>query len=461
MKQYKTVNWYEKDTDEVYDLIYNQLDKEEQYPFFIWLMEHFPDVDIDWLEIFEDFKELLFQEKKIDEVLSFISWYHQKDPTDYSERFEFIERDLCDYLIYNKNIAKLRERVSFIMQYPISSIDTLTIRLLHQLIYHGHYELAVNYAHAVWKPINESDQLYGFPAFPFINTIYVSELQQFYEAHPNGNPTDEDRLFQQMASMGYENDKSKFNQVLQSLREDLSITKIEDSIQKGKDDHMLILNIHFLKYMLHTYRLPFVFSNLIWNFIATTKIFGKQKGVENWFYIDAQTLDKHIADRFDNFMGSNELEIFGKVWGLDFVLNFLHKQHLLSFEHYDNIIDNITYFRNEMIRISADNLWQMMFVFNWPRTDEYAVDPSEKRLFNDTFGVECSVAIENVERYLSIYQIPERIKKELKLKKSIISNPIPIWSEQKPFIKEEISIGRNEICPCGSGKKYKKCCINK
>ena len=22
-------------------------------------------------------------------------------------------------------------------------------------------------------------------------------------------------------------------------------------------------------------------------------------------------------------------------------------------------------------------------------------------------------------------------------------------------------IGRNEICPCGSGKKYKNCCLNK
>ena len=22
-------------------------------------------------------------------------------------------------------------------------------------------------------------------------------------------------------------------------------------------------------------------------------------------------------------------------------------------------------------------------------------------------------------------------------------------------------VGRNEQCPCGSGKKYKKCCINK
>ncbi|MCF8237763.1 MAG: SEC-C domain-containing protein [Saprospiraceae bacterium] len=28
-------------------------------------------------------------------------------------------------------------------------------------------------------------------------------------------------------------------------------------------------------------------------------------------------------------------------------------------------------------------------------------------------------------------------------------------------IKAEPKIGRNEPCPCGSGKKYKKCCLNK
>lgn len=30
-----------------------------------------------------------------------------------------------------------------------------------------------------------------------------------------------------------------------------------------------------------------------------------------------------------------------------------------------------------------------------------------------------------------------------------------------PYIREEAKIGRNDSCPCGSGKKYKKCCINK
>ena len=32
------------------------------------------------------------------------------------------------------------------------------------------------------------------------------------------------------------------------------------------------------------------------------------------------------------------------------------------------------------------------------------------------------------------------------------------WAEQ-PYVRERRKIGRNEPCPCGSGKKYKKCCL--
>ncbi len=32
--------------------------------------------------------------------------------------------------------------------------------------------------------------------------------------------------------------------------------------------------------------------------------------------------------------------------------------------------------------------------------------------------------------------------------------------EQGTYIREEEKVGRNDPCPCGSGKKYKKCCMN-
>jgi preprotein translocase subunit SecA len=28
----------------------------------------------------------------------------------------------------------------------------------------------------------------------------------------------------------------------------------------------------------------------------------------------------------------------------------------------------------------------------------------------------------------------------------------------KPIVKDGPRVGRNDPCPCGSGKKYKKCC---
>ena len=28
----------------------------------------------------------------------------------------------------------------------------------------------------------------------------------------------------------------------------------------------------------------------------------------------------------------------------------------------------------------------------------------------------------------------------------------------KPVVRDKPKVGRNEPCPCGSGRKYKKCC---
>ncbi|MDM8534135.1 SEC-C metal-binding domain-containing protein [Clostridiaceae bacterium HSG29] len=35
------------------------------------------------------------------------------------------------------------------------------------------------------------------------------------------------------------------------------------------------------------------------------------------------------------------------------------------------------------------------------------------------------------------------------------------FNESKIFVNTDNKVGRNDPCPCGSGKKYKKCCMNK
>jgi hypothetical protein len=36
-----------------------------------------------------------------------------------------------------------------------------------------------------------------------------------------------------------------------------------------------------------------------------------------------------------------------------------------------------------------------------------------------------------------------------------------LGSRLVPFVRAESKVGRNEPCPCGSGRKYKKCCMGK
>ena len=33
--------------------------------------------------------------------------------------------------------------------------------------------------------------------------------------------------------------------------------------------------------------------------------------------------------------------------------------------------------------------------------------------------------------------------------------------KRQPIRRNNQKIGRNQLCPCGSGKKYKKCCLNR
>ena len=30
--------------------------------------------------------------------------------------------------------------------------------------------------------------------------------------------------------------------------------------------------------------------------------------------------------------------------------------------------------------------------------------------------------------------------------------------QKKPEVRKDAKVGRNDPCPCGSGKKYKQCC---
>ena len=49
-------------------------------------------------------------------------------------------------------------------------------------------------------------------------------------------------------------------------------------------------------------------------------------------------------------------------------------------------------------------------------------------------------------------------REEVTLNLSENTAPNTSAGPKTPYVKKEATVGRNEPCPCGSGKKYKNCC---
>jgi hypothetical protein len=460
MNAFETINWQGKTTDDVYEYI-DTLATEDQYPFLKWLAGHIPELDIDWLDIFEDIRSLLPVAENVAACVEFSAWFSNRFPDEYAEHFEFIERDLCDFYLYKGELEKLRERISFISRYPVPAMDVLTVRLLFQLIYHGLYKDAVDFANKVWHPISESDELIDYAEHPFINVIYTDKLQHCYEELKNGRTPDYEDLRRLTLELGFDDNKALFEIVVSSLKNPIETDQIWESIRKKSDDCMVGLNIHFLKYMLDTWQMPFVFSEIIWSIIATKKIFGKRKGVDNWFYVDEKTMDKHLIERLDTMFRSNSLEMFGKVWGMHYVFNFLHGQQLLTYEHSVYTNDYLAKFRKIMVDYNARELWQLDFVFRWPESHLWE---DLKPMFDNTFNLPPPESQELEDDFYNIPEFPNfnPTAREPEVSGPEESEPVEFfYSGPSPYTKPENEIGRNDPCPCGSGKKYKKCCMDK
>jgi preprotein translocase subunit SecA len=68
--------------------------------------------------------------------------------------------------------------------------------------------------------------------------------------------------------------------------------------------------------------------------------------------------------------------------------------------------------------------------------------------------------IEFIEKLFTAQIMPREEQREQEQQKNIVlgRGKDPDQQEKKPTMRQQPKVGRNEPCPCGSGKKYKKCC---
>ena len=67
----------------------------------------------------------------------------------------------------------------------------------------------------------------------------------------------------------------------------------------------------------------------------------------------------------------------------------------------------------------------------------------------------------NTVRALFNVQAPQQQQMTAVFKKEDMQTNLDESAIKKPVRRESAKVGRNDPCTCGSGKKYKQCCMNK
>jgi hypothetical protein len=325
----------------------------------------------------------------------------------------------------------------------------------------------------VWKPLSEAEDLIGHPENDFCISIYLNELENRYHSIQKGETINAELLRKEMEVYGFDDDIEVFQDVISRLSEDINMSRTMHADFRNIKDYLLFLNIQFVKYMKDEYNLPFILSDRFFNLLQKPELFGRVDTEKGFLYIPYPVLSEHYDRQYDNIFHMNLVEIFGKVFGLKYVYHFFHVHNFIDDNFYKKMSENIHFLEYEFMVNSRESLWQMMFVFDWPLL--FAKDIYRMQIFSDTYryNIDEKVA-ENLKNYLKIFIVPERIQSEIdihnNLKKESGLDYVPendVESDygfpdpELPIVNPGPKIGRNDPCPCGSGKKYKKCCLDK
>jgi preprotein translocase subunit SecA len=148
-------------------------------------------------------------------------------------------------------------------------------------------------------------------------------------------------------------------------------------------------------------------------------------------------------------------------------LDALWKEHLLAMDHLRNEVnlrsvgqrDPLMEFKMEAFKLFEElsrnlryDIAQQLFKFKIIGPDQMAVQMRLQELLNVQLETHRSLAGEMEKQSIMEKQPPATADTSRQNGEPVAEGPKP-----EPIVIEAKS-GRNEACPCGSGKKYKKCC---
>jgi len=416
--------------------------------------------------------------KNFDNVIKFTGIIQDKQPQLYKEYFQYFDDFLIDYHCFRKDSLNVSKAFTLFIDNPLHDYDKYLLGL-KKILFYQQTDLIEQAISKNFSAVNKSDDLMGNAEYDLAICMFYILLQEVYEK--KDNILNRTEFSSKLSDYNFEFEDNFLSSLETGiLKPMLEADNLNDLFKKDKKSAIIIIQGYFLRVM-HKKGFAFYLSGKIWD-----KMLGfwqennsSKKTAGTYFKVKIELFEKYLAGFSSNMFLDNKSEMIAILWGSVYIYEFFYKSNIISEEFFLDFIETTKELKGKVIGQYTPDLWNSNFIHSWKKPE--CISETEFVEENKIFQKSISFKYQKFTRLRS--SISEELTKIGELSHFIIEggkndpkiddtslldnlfNP-PVneiggfdnHSNISEPIRVEKKVGRNEPCPCGSGKKYKKCC---
>lgn len=409
--------------------------------------------------------------KEFEKVIEFTKILQTKQPKIYEEYHQYFDDFLIDYYCFHNQVNMLKQPVENFFTNPAQGIDEF-LSSFRKLLYYQQIELIDSIVINMYQKIENSPGILDGAGYELAIAKFYIELEKQYKYFLNNGNFEWGNFINNLKKYNF-NFEPGFLPSLENgfIVNNLSIQGLKEYLEKDTNNFSTFIEGYFLKSMLNK-GFSFPLSGKIWDEMLEFWTNGKENkeyDLENHFCIEYDAFLEFLNIKSGGPFFDNSADMAAIIWGAQYIYDFL-QENGINKETYAKAFDILNIQKARLITKRLTNLWSYNFIHKWEKADSISQSEfeAEHNIFKKSYLFKTVGWGQNaLKKYRG--EINEEINQMIVLKPFILESDV-YEKKYKKIIKEQSEIpdnipyisppkiGRNEPCPCGSGKKYKKCC---
>lgn len=416
--------------------------------------------------------------KNFDNVIKFTGILQNNQHQLYEEYFQYFDDFMIDYNCFMQDSPNVSKAFTLFMDKPIHDYDKYLLGF-KKILFYQQSDLIEQAILKNFSEVYNSDDLMGNAEYDLAICMFYIHLQEIYEK--NDNIFNRSAFSSRLSDYNFEFEDNFLSTIETGiLKPLLDADELKDLFKIDKKSAIVIIQGYFLRDM-HKKGFAFYLSGMIWD-----KMIGfwqennsSKKTIDTYFKVKTELFEKYLVGFSSDMFLDNTSEMICILWGSVYIFDFFYRSNIITEDYFLDFIQTTKELKGKIIGQCTSDLWNSNFIHSWRKPD--CISETEFLEENKIFQKSISFKHQKFTRLRSYISeelseigelshfIIEGAKNDPKREDtSLLGNLFnPSVNKNEEFnnhsnitepIRIEKKVGRNEPCPCGSGKKHKKCC---